>query len=124
MEKKRVAPYDVSMKLNERLSDISQRLTDIVMHSKEMTMKDVIPIANKLLYETAQQQNMNLWNLCMMVAPDFEYATKLIDGKVKMVCEVKLVPLEFDYTHSPDYWEEKYKELKSKLQDLIFKENE
>ena len=124
MEKKRVAPYDVSMKLDERLSDINQRLTDIVMHSKEMTIKDVIPIANKLLYETAQQQNMNLWNLCMMVAPDFNYVTKLVEGKVELVCEVKLVPLEFDYTHSPDYWEEKYKELKSKLQDLIFKEGE
>lgn len=120
MNKKYVAPYDVSVMLSEKAAAVTHRIQDILMESQEKTIQKVTSEANKLAYDLAERTGRSLWDICLTTIPDRSYDMEEIDGKMQMVVKVKIEPIEFDFTHSPDYWEKKYKELKRQLIELTF----
>jgi len=118
MNKKYVAPYDVSVMLSEKAAAVSRRMQEILMESQEKTIQKVTSEANKLAFDLAEQTGRSLWEICLTTIPFSSYDMEEIDGKMQMVVKVKIEPIQFDFTHSPDYWEQKYKELKQKLIEL------
>ena len=124
MNKKYVAPYDVSVMLSEKAAAVTRRIQEIVMESHAKTMQMVTSEANKLAFDLAEQTGRSLWDICLTTMPDRSYAMEEIDGKMQMVVKVKIEPIEFDFTHSPDYWEQKYHELRNKLIELTIPKDE
>lgn len=124
MNKKYVAPYDVSVMLSEKAAAATRRIQEIVMESHAKTMQMVTSEANKLAFDLAEQTGRSLWDICLTTIPDRSYDMEEIDGKMQMVVKVKIEPIEFDFTHSPDYWEQKYHELRNKLIELTFSKEE
>lgn len=124
MNKKYVAPYDVSVMLSEKAAAATRRIQEIVMESHAKTMQMVTSEANKLAFDLAEQTGRSLWDICLTTMPDRSYDMEEIDGKMQMVVKVKIEPIEFDFTHSPDYWEQKYNELMKKLVELTFSKEE
>ena len=87
---------------------------------KEMTSK-----CNKALYDLAEERGISLWDLCFSVVPrwneiesDFDMSDPL-NMTFNADYRLDLVPLEIDFEHGPDYWEVKYRQLKSKIEKLI-----
>lgn len=124
MNKKYVAPYDVSVMLSEKAAAVSRRIQEIVMESHAKTMQMVTSEANKLAFDLAEQTGRSLWDICLTTIPDRSYDMEEIDGKMQMVVKVKIAPIQFDFTHSPDYWEQKYHELRNKLIELTIPKDE
>lgn len=124
MNKKYVAPYDVSVMLSEKAAAATRRIQEIVMESHAKTMQMVTSEANKLAFDLAEQTGRSLWDICLTTMPDRSYDMEEIDGKMQMVVKVKIEPIEFDFTHSPDYWEQKYHELRNKLIELTIPKDE
>lgn len=124
MNKKYVAPYDVSVMLSKKAAAATRRIQEIVMESHAKTMQMVTSEANKLAFDLAEQTGRSLWDICLTTMPDRSYDMEEIDGKMQMVVKVKIEPIEFDFTHSPDYWEQKYHELRNKLIELTIPKDE
>ena len=124
MNKKYVAPYDVSVMLSEKAAAVTRRIQEIVMESHAKTMQMVTSEANKLAFDLAEQTGRSLWDICLTTMLDRSYDMEEIDGKMQMVVKVKIEPIEFDFTHSPDYWEQKYHELRNKLIELTIPKDE
>lgn len=124
MNKKYVAPYDVSVMLSEKAAAATRRIQEIVMESHAKTMQMVTSEANKLAFDLAEQTGRSLWDICLTTIPDRSYDMEEIDGKMQMVVKVKIEPIKFDFTHSPDYWEQKYHELRNKLIELTIPKDE
>lgn len=124
MNKKYVAPYDVSVMLSEKAAAATRRIQEIVMESHAKTMQMVTSEANKLAFDLAEQTGRSLWDICLTTMPDRSYDMEEIDGKMQMVVKVKIEPIGFDFTHSPDYWEQKYHELRNKLIELTIPKDE
>ena len=120
MNEKRIAPYDVSMMLLNKSLDAENRMREIVERCRDQTMEEVRKKANKLAYEYAERNGLSLWDVCLKTVPGYDLDSLMDEGdKYTMRATVRLVPIEFDFEHSPSYWEEKYHELKNKLKTLI-----
>lgn len=124
MNKKYIVPYDVSVMLSKKAAAATRRIQDILMESQEKTIQKVTSEANKLAFDLAEQTGRSLWDICLTTIPDRSYDMEEIDGKMQMVVKVKIEPIEFDFTHSPDYWEQKYHELRNKLIELTIPKDE
>lgn len=124
MNKKYVAPYDVSRMLSDKALAAHRRLQDILAESHEKTMQKVTSEANKLAFDLAEKTGQSLWDICLRTIPDRSWDMKEVDGKMQMVVTVKIEPIEFDFTHSPDYWEQKYNELRNELRELTLDNHE
>lgn len=87
---------------------------------KEMTSK-----CNKALYDLAEKRGISLWDLCFSVVPRWNEVESDVDTSDPLNItfnadyRLDLVPLEIDFEHGPDYWEVKYRQLKSKIEKLI-----
>ena len=87
---------------------------------KEMTSK-----CNKALYDLAEERGVSLWELCFSVVPRWNQIESGFDMSDPLNItfnadyRLDLVPLEIDFEHGPDYWEVKYRQLKSKMEKLI-----
>lgn len=124
IEKKRIAPYDVSMMVSEKAAEVQRRISEILMEDHRKTQQQVISEANKLAYDLAEKTGQSLWDICLTTLPDYSYDFDDSDGRPSMVCKITLLPIEFDFTHSPDYWEKKYYKLKNELQKLLNEKEE
>lgn len=124
MNKKYVAPYDVSVMISKKAAEVSLRMQEILAESHEKTISKVTSEANKLAYDLAEQTGRSLWDICLTTIPNRSYDMEEIDGKMQMVVKVKIEPIQFDFTHSPDYWEQKYNELRKKLIELTTTKDE
>lgn len=91
---------------------------------KEMTSK-----CNKALYDLAEERGISLLDLCFSVVPRWSQVESGVDMSDPLNItfnadyRLDLVPLEIDFEHGPDYWEAKYRQLKSRIEKLI-SENE
>ena len=87
---------------------------------KEMTSK-----CNKALYDLAEKRGISLWELCFSVVPRWNQVESDVDTSDPLNItfnadyRLDLVPLEIDFEHGPDYWEDKYFKLKEQMQKLV-----
>lgn len=116
MNKKYIAAYDLSKFLSDRLLKVDIRLQEILFNSQEKTRQNINSQANKLAYELAEKNGLSLWDVCLRTIPTHTFEMKEL-GKIDIV--ITLDPIEFDFEHSPEYWEQKYNGLKKKLQELL-----
>ena len=76
---------------------------------------------NKQVYELAERQGVNIYDICLqympqMSEPQFSHAD---DGTVTYEQDIRLVPIPFEPDKGPDYWKDKYRRLKERMQELI-----
>lgn len=76
---------------------------------------------NKQVYELAERQGVSIYDICLqympqMSEPQFSHAD---DGTVTYEQDMRLVPMPFEPDKGPDYWKEKYRRLKKRMQELI-----
>lgn len=76
---------------------------------------------NKQVYELAERQGVSIYDICLqympqMSEPQFSHAN---DGTVTYEQDMRLVPIPFEPEKEPDYWKEKYRRLKERMQELI-----
>lgn len=76
---------------------------------------------NKQVYELAERQGVSIYDICLqympqMSEPQFSHAD---DGTVTYEQDIRLVPIPFEPEKEPDYWKDKYRQLKSKIEKLI-----
>ena len=110
---------DEALKKDNAINDLMYK--HMAFETKELATKAV----NKLLYETAENMCMSLYDLCFHTVPEWgapEIGTKEYEEMMEKMTfrqTLKLVPVEFDLTHDGGYWKEKYFALKEKMQELI-----
>lgn len=76
---------------------------------------------NKQVYKLAELQGVSIYDICLqympqMSEPQFSHAD---DGTVTYEQDIRLVPMPFEPDKGPSYWEEKYRRLKERMQQLI-----
>ena len=76
---------------------------------------------NKQVYQLAELQGVSIYDICLqympqMAEPQFSHAD---DGTVTYEQDIRLVPMPFEPDKGPSYWEEKYRRLKERMQQLI-----
>lgn len=76
---------------------------------------------NKQVYELAERQGVSIYDICLqympqMSEPQFSHTD---DGTVTYEQDIRLVPMPFEPDKGPDYWKDKYRQLKSKIEKLI-----
>ena len=76
---------------------------------------------NKQVYELAERQGVSIYDICLQYMPQMSepqyYHTG--DGTVTYEQHIRLVPMPFEPDKGPDYWKEKYRRLKERMQELI-----
>lgn len=94
------------------------------------TERRAIRDVNKAVYEQAEKSGMSIWDICFHFIPEFDYSDFKIDNSdpriVRYISKgnVRLIPVEFELSKGPDYWEEKYRQLKSRMRELLDKDKE
>lgn len=88
--------------------------------------QEMIHKCNKALYDLAEQRGISLWDLCFSVVPrwqsvgdSFAPTQKGDIITINAEYELKLIPLEIDFEHGPEYWEMKYRKLNREIKKLI-----
>ena len=76
---------------------------------------------NKQVYELAERQGVSIYDICLqympqMSEPQFSHTD---DGTVTYEQDIRLVPMPFEPDKGPDYWKDKYRRLKERMQELI-----
>lgn len=76
---------------------------------------------NKQVYELAERQGVSIYDICLqympqMSEPQFSHTD---DGTVTYEQDIRLVPMPFEPDKGPDYWKDKYRRMKERMQELI-----
>ena len=83
--------------------------------------KAAVKAVNDLLFETATKTGASLYDLCFRTVPVWGHP--ILDIKdaqnLDLKTELRLEPVEFDFTHDGGYWRNKYFELKKAMQEVI-----
>ena len=112
-------------KMLVRQKQIASDLAYYVERGFAESMEEMTSKCNKALYDLAEKRGISLWNLCFSVVPRWNQVESDVDMSDPLNItfnadyRLDLVPLEIDFEHSPDYWEVKYRQLKSKIEKLI-----
>ena len=124
----------LSFENTHRLIEQSVKINDLIRKSisNEMyeTERKAIHDVNKAVFELAEERGVSIWDICFHFIPQFGYSDFEIDNSdprnVKYISKgsVRLIPVEFELSKGPDYWEEKYCQLKSRMRELLDKDKE
>jgi len=112
-------------KMLARRDQIASDLAYYMEHGFAESKKNMTSKCNKALYDLAEKQGISLWDLCFSVVPRWSQVESNVDMSDPLNItfnadyRLDLVPLEIDFEHGPDYWEAKYRQLKSKIEKLI-----
>lgn len=117
-------------KMLARQNQIARDLEYYMERGFADSKKDMTSKCNKALYDLAEKRGISLWDLCFSVVPRWNEIGSNVDMSDPLNItfnadyRLDLVPLEIDFEHGPDYWEAKYRQLKSKIEKLISDEED
>lgn len=76
---------------------------------------------NKQVYELAERQGVSIYDICLQYMPQMSEPqfSHIDSGTVTYEQDIRLVPMPFEPDKGPDYWKEKYRRLKERMQELI-----
>ena len=117
-------------KMLTRQDQIASDMEDYVVRGFAESKKEMTSKCNKALYDLAEKRGISLWDLCFSVVPRWNEVESDVDMSDPLNItfnadyRLDLVPLEIDFEHGPDYWEMKYRQLKSKIEKLISEKEE
>jgi hypothetical protein len=116
MEARRVKVEETLLQAAEmqKMTDHTDQLISEIMRQQRSHL-------NKQVYNLAERQGMSIYDICLqympkMSEPQFSHAD---DGTVTYEQDIRLVPMPFEPDKGPDYWKEKYRRLKKRMQELI-----
>lgn len=119
----------VSFENTHRLIEQSVKINDIIRESISHEMYETelkaIHDVNKAVFELAEERGVSIWDVCFHFVPQYDYSGFEIDDSdplhVKYTTKgcVRLVPVEFELEKGPDYWESRYHQLKSEIQNVL-----
>lgn len=120
MDKTTFLSYPDSMKLINEAVKKDQAIDKLVFEQLFDTKDLAVKAVNKLLFDTAEKQNVSLYTLCYNTIPDITRDWNMSDPKLPRIeCNVTLKPMPFDFEHDGGYWKNKYYELKKQIQEII-----
>ena len=116
MEARRVKVDETLLQAAEmqKMTNHTDRLFSEIMRQQRSPL-------NKQVYELAERQGVSIYDICLqympqMSEPQFSHTD---DGTVTYEQDIRLVPMPFEPDKGPDYWKEKYRRLKERMQELI-----
>lgn len=116
MEARRVKVDETLLQAAEmqKMTNHTDRLFSEIMRQQRSHL-------NKQVYELAERQGVSIYDICLqympqMSEPQFSHTD---DGTVTYEQDIRLVPMPFEPDKGPDYWKEKYRRLKERMQELI-----
>lgn len=116
MEARRVKVEETLLQAAEiqQLADPADQLISEVMRQQRRHL-------NKQVYNLAERQGVSIYDICLqympkMSEPQFSHAD---DGTVTYEQDIRLVPMPFEPDKGTDYWKDKYRRLKERMQELI-----
>jgi len=76
---------------------------------------------NKQVYELAERQGVSIYDICLQYMPQMSEPkyNHTDDGTFTYEQDIRLVPMPFEPDKGPDYWKEKYRRLKERMQELM-----
>lgn len=76
---------------------------------------------NKQVYDLAERQGVSIYDICLQYMPQMSEPqfSQSDDGTFTYEQDIRLVPMPFEPDKGPDYWKEKYRRLKDRMQELI-----
>lgn len=98
----------------QQMADHTDQLISEVMRQQRSLL-------NMQVYELAERQGVSIYDICLqympqMSEPQFSHSD---DGTVTYEQDMRLVPMPFEADKGTDYWKEKYRRLKERMQELI-----
>ncbi|UKK61137.1 hypothetical protein L6468_08975 [Prevotella communis] len=114
-----------SVRLTERERRIHDELARAIFDGFVEDQKTITHEVNKALYEFAEKNGMNLYDLCYECVPSVQPVDMRVSGmdifrpQRTTEYEIKLIPLKYEFSKDGGYWKEKYFALKKKMQALI-----
>lgn len=81
--------------------------------------ESAIKAVNESLIKAAQTTGASLYDICLRTIPVISTRMEDTDDRHSLIYEVRLQPIQFDFTHDGGYWKERYYNLKNKMQELI-----
>ena len=116
MEARRVKVDETLLQAAEmqKMTNHTDRLFSEIMRQQRSHL-------NKQVYELAERQGVSIYDICLqympqMSEPQFSHTD---DGTVTYEQDIRLVPMPFEPDKGPDYWKDKYRRLKERMQELI-----
>ena len=96
---------------------IQQGIEERLWESREKAINAL----SEMVIKASEEREMSLWDICFTMVPHIEYDSEFDEENMRanIVANARLVPLEKDFEHGPNYWEKKYFELKGKIKDLL-----
>ena len=111
------------VKVDETLQQRAEMLTLHAANEQLISeiMREQRSHLNKQVYELAERQGVSIYDICLQYMPQvsepqFSHAN---DGTVTYEQDIRLVPIPFEPDKGPDYWKDKYRRLKERMQELI-----
>lgn len=98
----------------QQMADHTDQLISEIMRQQRSHL-------NKQVYDLAERQGVSIYDICLqympqMSEPQFSHTN---DGTVTYEQDIRLVPMPFEPDKVPDYWKDKYRRLKERMQELI-----
>lgn len=115
------ADFATSQRMMENFWEAEKTIHQGIRDKLWESRKRAVNALNEMVIKAAEEQEMSLWDICFTMVPHIEYDTEFDKENMRanLVAKARLVPLEKDFEHGPDYWEKKYFELKRKINDLL-----
>lgn len=117
----KVASFAASQRMMENFWEAEKTMRQGIEDKLWENKQKAVEALNEMVIKAAEERGMSLWDICFTMVPHIEYETEFDKENMRanIVTKARLVPLEKDFEHGPDYWEKKYFELKRKIKDLL-----
>jgi hypothetical protein len=98
----------------QQMADHTDQLISEIMRQQRSHL-------NKQVYELAEWQRVSIYDICLQYMPQISEPQFIHadDGTVTYEQDISLVPMPFEPDKGTDYWKEKYRRLKERMQELI-----
>lgn len=98
----------------QQMADHADQLISEIMRQQRSRL-------NKVVYELAERRGVSIYDICLQYMPQRSEPqfSRADDGTVIYKQDIHLVPMPFEPDKGPDYWQDKYRRLKERMQELI-----
>lgn len=113
--------YINSRKILSRSCEIHRIHQELAHRSITDSVAESIRRTNELLYKTAQEQGISLYELCFSTVPDYTIDPHFnpLNGVSELKQSIILRPAKLNLEQGGGYWKAKYFRLKDSLREIV-----
>lgn len=121
MEKEYHHSYINSRKILSRSCEIHRTHQELARRMITDNVAESIRRTNELLFKTAQEKGISLYELCFNTVPDYTIDPHFnpLDGVSELRQTIILRPAKLNLEQGGGYWKAKYFRLKDRLQEIV-----